>query len=153
MNYPNLRLCMRGFTLIELVITVAIVAILATIAVPSYQEQVRKTRRVDAQGALMEFSNALERRFTANPIVGYQAAAVGNANAGAPLATVFPSQAPLDGADKYYNLTVNAPTATTFTVSAAPIAGGAQAGDGNLTLTNTGIRQWDKNGAGTLIGW
>ena len=54
----------KGFTLIELMIAVAIVGILAGIAYPSYQDSVRKSRRADAQGALLGFANAMERYFT-----------------------------------------------------------------------------------------
>lgn len=127
-----------GFTLIELMITVAIVAILASIAFPSYQSQMRKTRRADAQGALMGLANAMERFFTEKNT--YLGAASGGANTGAP--AIFATQAPIDGATKYYDLSINAATATTYTIQAAPIAGSAQAGDscGTLSLTSTGVR-------------
>jgi len=54
----------RGFTLIELMITVAVVAILAAIAYPSYLEQVRKSRRAEAKAALLGCAQRLERRFS-----------------------------------------------------------------------------------------
>ena len=53
-----------GFTLIELMITVAIVGILASIAYPSYQDSVMKSRRADVKGVLLGLTNAMERRFT-----------------------------------------------------------------------------------------
>lgn len=55
----------RGFTLIEVMIVVAVVAVLAAIAYPSYDEQVRRSRRADAQTALLELSQHMERYFTA----------------------------------------------------------------------------------------
>ena len=53
-----------GFTLIELMVTVAIVGILAGIAYPSYQDSVRKSRRSDVEGVLLGLANAMERNFT-----------------------------------------------------------------------------------------
>lgn len=129
----------RGFTLIELMIVVAIVAILAAIAYPSYQDQVRKSRRADAQGALLGFGNAMERRFTERNT--YAGAATGGADTGAP--TVYPTEAPVDSGTKYYDLTINAANASSFTLRATPK--GAQSGDGILELDHTGARRWDKN--------
>ena len=63
----------RGFTLIEMMITVAVVAILATIALPSFLEQIRAARRADAAGALVTLSTAMERFYnqtTPNTYVG-----------------------------------------------------------------------------------
>ena len=51
----------KGFTLIELMIVVAIIGILAAIAYPSYQEYVRRTKRTDAQADMMELANRLQR--------------------------------------------------------------------------------------------
>jgi len=53
-----------GFTLVELLIVIAIVAILVALALPSYQESVRKARRSDAQQELLEFAGTAERIFT-----------------------------------------------------------------------------------------
>lgn len=54
----------RGFTLIELMIVVAVVGILSALAYPSYQTHIQKTRRVAAAGCLMELAQWMERNYT-----------------------------------------------------------------------------------------
>ncbi|MCP5019060.1 MAG: type IV pilin protein [Ketobacter sp.] len=129
----------RGFTLVELMIVIAVVGIIATIAYPSYNDSVKKSRRADAKGALMGFSQAMERHFTDNN--SYLGAASGGANTGAP--TIFPTQAPLDSSAKFYDLTIEAATASSYTLRATPING--QTGDGNLEIDNTGAKRWNGN--------
>lgn len=131
----------RGFSLIELMIVVVIISILATIAVPSYQETVRESRRSDAQWALTAFASAMERHFTLNNT--YEDAAK-DGNTGVP--TIFATEAPLGGADKFYDLTIQAAQATAYTLRATPK--NAQAGDGLMELTSTGIQRWDENNNG-----
>jgi len=138
----------RGFTLIELMIAVAIVAILSAIAWPSYQEQVRAARRADAQGALLGLAQAMERHFTENGT--YEGAAVDED--GTP--GIFPAQVPLDGGTKFYDLRIVDPTtATTYTLQAQPV--GAQQEDGLLQLNSAGekFRERDKNGLSARDSW
>jgi len=125
-----------GFTLIELMITVAIVGILAGIAYPSYQESVLKSRRVDAQGALLGFANAMERHYTETN--SYLGAGVSSANTGLP--GIYSQKSPVSGTENYYTLTINAATASTYTLRAAPTT--IQAGDscGTLEVTQTGAK-------------
>lgn len=135
---------MRGFTLIEVMIVVAIIGILAAIAYPSYQEHVRKARRADAQTALLELAQFMERHYTAN---GSYLTAAGTAP-GLPF-----TEAPKDGSSKYYDLSFAAtPTASGYTLRAAPK--GAMAGDacGTLTLSNTGAKG-QKAGASLAECW
>ena len=134
----------KGFTLIELLIAVVIVGILSAIAYPAYQNSVKQSRRADAQGALMQLNNVLERKFTQDNTYLTAAGVAPTLGAGG----IFPNQAPLDSATKYYDLSISAITATTYTLRAAPIAGTSQAGDGNIELDHTGAKRW-----GALNSW
>lgn len=119
----------QGFTLIDLLITLAIVALLAMVALPAYQSQVQKTRRSDAQVALMNTAQALERCAANDPAAGYTAA-------GCP-------SFPITSNEGFYTITAPTLTATTYTLTAQPVAGGPQAGDSDcasLSLDQTGGR-------------
>lgn len=121
-----------GFTLIELMIVIVVIGILAAIAYPSYQDYVRKARRADAQTALLELAQFMERHYTSNG--RYLTAA----NAAPALPFI---EAPKDGTAKYYDLSfASAPTASSYTLRAVPK--GAMANDtcGTLTLSNTGTK-------------
>jgi type IV pilus assembly protein PilE len=112
-----------GFTLIELMIVVTVVGILAAIALPSYQESVRKTRRSEAQAELLKNVNFMERFFTEN-----------SSYAGA----VLPSTS-----TDYYDLVFTAaPSASSYAIKATPKSGTGQANDSclNLTITSTGAK-------------
>jgi type IV pilus assembly protein PilE len=60
------RRSLQGFTLIEMMIVAAVIAILAAIAYPAYTEQMRKSQRAEGKAALMRASQLLERSFTQN---------------------------------------------------------------------------------------
>lgn len=139
-----------GFTLLELMIAVAIVGILAAIAIPSYSQYVENARATDAQGALTSFVSAMERYYTQNG--SYLGADGGTAAINATLTapTIFPSQAPLDGTTKFYDLRIFNLTANTYELRAVPIAGTAQANHGFIRLLSTGQRGWDSDNSGAV---
>ena len=128
----------RGFTLVELMIVSLIVAVLAAIALPAYQESVRKTRRADAQGMMMELVQRMESFYAQNRCYSNadDLTTTGICDGAAVAVPTALAQSPKDGATKYYNLSLTNLAATTFTVNAAPIAGSAQTNDkcGTLTL-------------------
>ncbi len=119
---------MRGFSLVELMIVVAIVAILAAIAVPSYQNQVRDARRADAVSVLLQSRQLLERYYSKN--YSYADVPAGT------VATKSPNDA---GTDTYYSIAL-ASGATNFTLTATPQGG--QVGDpcGALTINQAGVK-------------
>lgn len=128
----------RGFSLIEVMVVVVIIAILASIAFPSYQDSVRKSRRTAAKADLSQLAQFMERIYTENNT--YKP---GGSNPALPF-----TESPSDNSTKYYDLAISASTATSFTLTATPK--GAQAGDGTLSLSNTGVKWWDANKNGSV---
>lgn len=132
----------KGFTLVELMITVAIVAILAAIAIPSYNQYVLRANRAEAQGELMQLAGALERFYASQ--YTYVGAAGGTNASGAPDANVFSHSvvpASSTGSSTRFNLTVSNLSENGY--SAIATAVGSQVSDTNcpvLTLTSTGQR-------------
>ena len=112
----------RGFTLLELMIAVAIVGILAAIAYPSYRESVMKSRRSDAKAALLQVQLAQEKWRANNTTYGT-------------LAQIGVGATSSEG---YYTIAVTGNTATAYNATAAPT--GAQTGDkcGTFTINQAG---------------
>lgn len=139
--YTNMKTKQLGFTLIELMVTVAIMGVLASIALPSYKEYVQKGRRVDAKDALTAIQLA-EEKFRGNNT----AYTTDLANLGL---TATSTQ-------KYYTLAVTAATGTSFTATATVNASSAQAPDATkcnvLVVTEKGFDAVNSSNATTCWG-
>ena len=123
----------KGFTIIELMIVLAIVAILVALALPSFQDVIRKSRRSDAMNAILDIHLAQERWRANHSTYGL----LGNPYD--PLADpqLYLGPDPLISPDGHYSLTILVNTATNYTILGAVVTGDDQANDycGNFTLT------------------
>lgn len=127
----------RAFTLLELMLVLAIIGILAAAAWPNYQASVARARRADAVAALLGLSSAMERHFTKHN--SYCAASAGTDCAGGAPAE-FSATAPVGAAVATYNLTIKEVTTIAYTLTATPV--GTQTDDacGVFSLTSTGLQ-------------
>lgn len=126
----RLRKASGGFTLIELMIVIVIVGVLALVAYPAYQDSLVKTNRAEAKAYLLDVAQRQQLFF--NDTRTYAASAVA--------LNSEPSARVTDN----YAVTFEVSTVTpppTFTITAAPIAGTRQEGDGDLTINNAGAKE------------
>ena len=151
---PQYKKSHAGCTLIELMITVAIVGILAAIAYPSFIEQVRKSRRADAIAEVAKVQQAQERWRANNSTYSSD---VSSASTGLKLTSGTTTTASYSLSSGYYSVAVSGTSGTGYTVTAT--ATGTQASDakcatltavlagGNITYGQTG------SGGSTKICW
>jgi type IV pilus assembly protein PilE len=120
----------HGFTLIELMITVVIIGILASIAMPSYSEYVKRGHRAAAQTVMMDIADRQQQFFLANR--GY-ANSLGTLNY-----TIPPEVAAKYGLDPTDMAVSNTASPPVFTITFKP--SGSQSSDGDLTLNSAGVK-------------
>ena len=153
------RNAQRGFTLMELMITVAVVGILAAIAYPSFTEQIARSRRAEAQTVLLAGQQWMERFYSEN--YSYRQ----TSDPTNPVAVTDPSQFPSrfstsppttasTAGSALYAITVSAPTRDSYTITATRKPGTSMAADrcGNMTVDHLGRRSLEDNTYTTKAG-
>jgi type IV pilus assembly protein PilE len=130
------RSSVKGFTLIELMIVVAIIGLLAAVALPSYRSYIVRAARVEAQTELLELASLQEKIFlnsnaytadVATPYSGLATGGLGRTGA--------------KTKDGRYDLSLVVPAgAQAFTLTATPAAGSTQVGDGTISVSESGRR-------------
>ena len=138
----------QAFTMIELMVAMAIVGIMSAIAIPSYQQYVMKSRRVAAITTLLDMASREERFYTSQNTYSILPSDIGYGTG-----TSVPSPS---AANNYYTVSVATASVTCgitscYTLQAVPVAGSTQAKDaecGTFTYTSTGIKS--QTGTGSL---
>ncbi len=128
-----------GFTLIELMIVLVIITIIASVAIPSYQGSITKTRRAEGKALLLEGAQAQEINFTE-----YNQYAVDISVNTPPTKRAIQTSSD----NGYYTMTISGATATAFTLTAAPQAPHIDPLCGSLTINHLGVK--GITGSGTV---
>jgi len=134
----SFRRHVQGFTLIEIMIVVAILGILTAIALPSYTSYVARANRADARAQMLQAAQFMQRFYAANDRFDQDRAT--NTNTAGERVPANLKRSPADGTE-LYSLTVQA-TANSYTITAVPLVGTSMSADacGSLTLTSSGVR-------------
>lgn len=130
-NNKNRKL-QQGFTLIELMVTVAIVGILAAIAIPSYSSYVQKSRRTSATTALLDLASREAKYYSTNNVYTDSMFNLGYVSNG-PIAIP-------DTSSNYYNLSVTKISTNDFTATATNTGTQVKDSCGTYTINNLGVK-------------
>jgi len=132
----------QGFSLIELMIAMAVIGILTAVAWPSYQNYVIRSSRQAAQTELLQLANLQEKIYlNANSYaVSITAAYNGREDGG-----LGKTNGTTDDGKYALTITPNATPTQTFLITATPVGGSTQAGDGTITISSDGTRLHNGN--------
>jgi type IV pilus assembly protein PilE len=138
-----------GFTLIELMIVIAVVAILVLVALPAYQDQVIKTKRTVAKSEMQDLLARQEQFFVNNRQYATDLTVLGFGNATSYMINSDGDEVAATASDRIYSISISGASATAFTLAAAPQL--AQARDtrcGTLLITSAGAKS--ESGSGSV---
>ena len=123
-----------GFTLIELMIALAIVGILGAVAFPAYKYQIRKGHRSAAEAAMMDIANREQQYLLNNRSFATQ----NTSNTDTVFESATGYSLPTDVSKNYSYAITTGSTPPTFTITFTPKGTSVMSGDGNLTLDSNG---------------
>jgi type IV pilus assembly protein PilE len=130
MHEPSHKRKTGGFTLIELMITVAIVAILAAVALPSYQQYIIRSKRSAAQAQMMDIANRQQQFLLANRNYADKTALT---------ASGYALPAEVNG-NYSYDIVLSTTDIPSYTLTLTPTTTSSQSSDGALTLNSDGVK-------------
>ena len=129
----------RGFSLIELMIVLSVIAILTTVGYPSYMNYVVRSSREAAKSELLQFANLQEKIYLNSSSYATSVTTAYNGRADGGLG--FTTGTSGDGKYAYTIVPTVGPT-NIYTITATPVVTSSQASDGNLVVSSDGTRAW-----------